>query len=1223
MSEPLGGVTVEVKADLGSMTQGFAQAKQQATTFEKTASDSLAKVAKAADTLTTTQKALVTSLVSAKTTAAEASAVFGKTADSQKLLAAFTLQSAAANKTLEQQIGKTAAAQKTLASSAAQTGKTYENFFNGNFVDQWAKQSQAVGKNTAAYKLNQMQVQELVGAARHSLDALAAGASPARVLATHFATLAQSAGSGEGGVAGALGAIAKFFTPTVIGLGLITGATLLAVKATHDYNTELANFGKLTKGVGAGAGLTPLALQNASATGAGASGTTVKDARDLETQLLKTGQVSGQVFAGLLADQKKFAVGSGQSLKDAQADLTKMFVDPGKGADELEAKFGKLTASEIENIKTLQAQGDITGAQVALQKALDKSVSDLDGHLGGMKGAWDSFRSGASQAASEMAKLLAYANALALVGPSGIDKVNQALAKQAADAKTAAAAVANSKASAAGLTVAQSLDPDFAAKEALKNQAGQLERGVMGAGSQGDTAAFDAQTKALANVNRARETYINDSEKDHQMAALDAQANTVRAQKETAATRAQLGTIAAQKTRLELSGKVMSAAEVEQRAQDASDVASAKASKGANSHAEALAREAAAMVANAKGAIALGAAYLVSDTAAIKAEADRKAATDGTKKGIDLAAQARRQLNLDIAEGVASTDKEVAGLRVQAAAQAFANMAVANGTKTTEQAAKGMADALALRDATARAEAAHEVVLRQGNKATADEISADKAATEALIDKKAALDAIDAGQNEGAARAPIQASKDQAAVTKLETQLLYASNQERARRLAMLQKEQELSNKPGGAKLVASPAGQAAIKAAGDTAALAADQSPQFIKSASDAVIALQQAYALNAKTIGMSTEAAAAYSFEQGHLNDAAARGITLNDDQRAALHKLAGQYGETTKAALELERQQRAAAEAADFLSDEFSNTITDVLDGTAKASDAIKSLAKDLERELLKSALTGKGAFAGLLGTDKTDGPGQANQGLLSQVFGKLLGVGKGATPTGTQADPVWVQMAGGSGGDSSSQSGGLPGLGGFNFDFSGGDAAQGIPDLQNATPGEGFNFGGDAGANFIDNFKDVFKDNSTGGFVGALKNIFKSGGGGVGDLLKNAGSGIGDWIAKNQGAIGSGLGAWLATEAHDGMPAGAQGTGRTRAVDPRIFLSAPRLHDGLKPGEFPAILEHGEGVTSKRAAANQNHPRGDVHIHVYGVKDSAGFERNDRQIARGYKQRFGFK
>ncbi|MBE0452649.1 MAG: hypothetical protein IBX58_03125 [Roseovarius sp.] len=71
-------------------------------------------------------------------------------------------------------------------------------------------------------------------------------------------------------------------------------------------------------------------------------------------------------------------------------------------------------------------------------------------------------------------------------------------------------------------------------------------------------------------------------------------------------------------------------------------------------------------------------------------------------------------------------------------------------------------------------------------------------------------------------------------------------------------------------------------------------------------------------------------------------------------------------------------------------------------------------------------------------------------------------------------------------------------------------------------------------------------------------------------------------------------------HDGGIAGRDG--RARAVDPRLFAAAPRLHTGgLLPGEVPAILEEDERVltlaqqqstaeTIKGLAALAANPRG---------------------------------
>ncbi len=249
--------------------------------------------------------------------------------------------------------------------------------------------------------------------------------------------------------------------------------------------------------------------------------------------------------------------------------------------------------------------------------------------------------------------------------------------------------------------------------------------------------------------------------------------------------------------------------------------------------------------------------------------------------------------------------------------------------------------------------------------------------------------------------------------------------------------------------------------------------------------------------------------------------------------------------------------------------------------------------------------------MLGTNKTDGPGQANHGILSQIFGKALGVGK---PDGSAANPLYVTPT--SGGLFGGKSGGLVGLFGANDNSPdwGGMSAGSTPDYSSGDFSGGFSdiMGKDGGSGFIQDLSGVFKENSSGGFVGALKSLFGGGTGG-------GGGGIGAWLSGNQGSIGAGLGALLATVAHDGLSPGSTSTGVTRVVDPRIFLSAPRLHGGLRPGEFPAILEEGEGVSSRRQVAQQR-MGGSAPVNIYvSTPNSDSFRKSDRQIAGSLKRR----
>lgn len=87
----------------------------------------------------------------------------------------------------------------------------------------------------------------------------------------------------------------------------------------------------------------------------------------------------------------------------------------------------------------------------------------------------------------------------------------------------------------------------------------------------------------------------------------------------------------------------------------------------------------------------------------------------------------------------------------------------------------------------------------------------------------------------------------------------------------------------------------------------------------------------------------------------------------------------------------------------------------------------------------------------------------------------------------------------------------------------------------------------------------RQNITGPIAGAL-----------GDIVKGSGGDI----------FGSIFGSLF----HEGGVVGAAKA--RRAVSARAFLGAPRLHDGLMPDEFPAILQKGETVLPKNARMNGN-------------------------------------
>lgn len=100
-----------------------------------------------------------------------------------------------------------------------------------------------------------------------------------------------------------------------------------------------------------------------------------------------------------------------------------------------------------------------------------------------------------------------------------------------------------------------------------------------------------------------------------------------------------------------------------------------------------------------------------------------------------------------------------------------------------------------------------------------------------------------------------------------------------------------------------------------------------------------------------------------------------------------------------------------------------------------------------------------------------------------------------------------------------------------------------------------------------------------------------------------------------SAGSDIGDSLAGMFHDGVDSVGSG-GQRKTVPTRLFASAPRLHTGLAPDEFPAILQRGERVKSRaQVAAERGGTNVAMHVHV---SDAASFGRSKGQVTRAVKR-----
>ena len=529
-------------------------------------------------------------------------------------------------------------------------------------------------------------------------------------------TSSQAAASlgGEQGVAGATQKATGLLTP----MRLVVGATALAVaigaKAWLDYSDNIAKLNAVSMGSGRLIGMTGTQLEASAVAAAAAGDMSVNAAREIQVAFVEAGDISGDVLTDVTALTKDFAAATGQDAAGAARELGAAFADPIAGADALAGKFGVLSQAQVEHIGHLVEENDLTGAQKVLLDALGPAFAGAADQANVLARGWDNISAAASGAWSWMGKALdrmATGGALQdkirdlqaqrdrgpsvgqmLLGTStdeyraGIDKQINDLRYQMRQESARTSRDQANAAQAKGQGLADSYTGAAQLGQYQKN-IGTLRAALS---TQMPPEQREQLTETLEAYTHAVDTFIPRAEKANQVAAIDAK---IAATKSPAAKAA----LAAEKARLEMSGQVITAADAETRATSAGDRARSQSTKSGDKHAQSLARQAQSMEVSAAAALDVADAYLKSSAAGIVAEAQRKASTDATRRGIDVEAQARRQLALTVAEGVANAAKTVAGMRDETSAREVILAQVRDGTLSVSDMSAALSDEAALR----------------------------------------------------------------------------------------------------------------------------------------------------------------------------------------------------------------------------------------------------------------------------------------------------------------------------------------------------------------------------------------------------------------------------------------------------------------------------------------------------------------------------------------------
>ncbi|QIO64774.1 phage tail length tape measure family protein [Rhizobium leguminosarum] len=148
-----------------------------------------------------------------------------------------------------------------------------------------------------------------------------------------------------------------------------------AAKAWNDYIVSVKAVDTAASGLGRAVAGSRDQLEASAQAGAAAAGISIKAARDMEVQFLRTGKIGSENYERLIGISKDFGVTIGQDTAKAGETLAQMFANPASAADALSRQYGLIDAKTAEYASNLEAQNRLTEAQSVLLDALPNRLA--------------------------------------------------------------------------------------------------------------------------------------------------------------------------------------------------------------------------------------------------------------------------------------------------------------------------------------------------------------------------------------------------------------------------------------------------------------------------------------------------------------------------------------------------------------------------------------------------------------------------------------------------------------------------------------------------------------------------------------------------------------------------------------------------------------------------------------------------------------------------------
>lgn len=190
--------------------------------------------------------------------------------------------------------------------------------------------------------------------------------------------------------------------------------------------------------------------------------------------------------------------------------------------------------------------------------------------------------------------------------------------------------------------------------------------------------------------------------------------------------------------------------------------------------------------------------------------------------------------------------------------------------------------------------------------------------------------------------------------------------------------------------------------ATGEKPTKAVDTYGELIKAADQRIAQMQ----VELTALGMTEDAARQYRIEQELILQAQQKGIALSPAEEESLKAKAAAMSSIQKQTEDLKDSQKSAAEAGKFLGQTLESALMGIVQGGDQAKQAIIRLIA----ELLKGAVIGEGAFAGVFKKLASGSGGGGGAGAAASVAGRTIDEVANGLPAGAETGAA-AALAGG--------------------------------------------------------------------------------------------------------------------------------------------------------------------------------------------------------------------